>query len=244
MEFEPVWLDTHEGICRLAAELRVLAAERAAGVAAAERDGEPKEEVVKAASAAGLLRIGVDTEWADPEGDTDAVSGNGVAAGGKGSGRSKAEASARLAVVQLAVHGRAWVIDALNGDCAAELGKLLRWMLESEGECQVLGFAFQGDIAMLRPLCGAEMEVRTLVDLQLLGRLTGERDTPSLKKVCVRTIGKGLDKAQQCSDWARRPLERAQFLYAALDAHVLLSVHDALLLQRETKSRDGGREVN
>ena len=38
-----------------------------------------------------------------------------------------------------------------------------------------------------------------------------------------------LDKTQQCSDWARRPLEQEQFVYAALDAHILLQVYEALL---------------
>ena len=54
-------------------------------------------------------------------------------------------------------------------------------------------------------------------------------DTPSLRRVCARTIGVRLDKAQQCSDWARRPLLQEQFTYAALDAHILLQVYEALL---------------
>ena len=65
--------------------------------------------------------------------------------------------------------------------------------------------------------------------MQVLGRRPGE-DTPSLQKVCARTIGRRLDKTQQCSKWSRRPLEREQFLYAALDAHILLDVHEALVL--------------
>ena len=48
-------------------------------------------------------------------------------------------------------------------------------------------------------------------------------------RVCARTIGLQLDKKQQCSDWARRPLEQEQFVYAALDAHILLQVYEALL---------------
>ena len=98
-------------------------------------------------------------------------------------------------------------------------------MLQTEAVV-VLGFAFAGDLLVLRPLCG-EVAARNLVDLQTLGRQPGE-DTPSLRKVCARTVRRRLDKTQQCSDWARRPLLREQFLYAALDAHVLLGVHDAL----------------
>ena len=56
-------------------------------------------------------------------------------------------------VVQLAVRGRAWVVDALGAGCAAPLGELVRWLLEGE-DATVLGFAFGGDLAVLRPLCG------------------------------------------------------------------------------------------
>eukprot|EP00966_Prymnesium_polylepis_P170292 3936418-Prymnesium_polylepis.1 len=80
---------------------------------------------------------------------------------------------------------------------------------------------------MLRPICGGELEARSLVDLQVLATAKAE-DTPSLQRVCARTLGVRLDKAEQCSDWARRPLEASQFEYAALDAHVLLEVHDVL----------------
>ena len=48
--------------------------------------------------------------------------------------------------------------------------------------------------------------------VQALGRQRGEKDTPSLRKVVARTLGLRLDKEQQCSEWARRPLEPAQFL--------------------------------
>ena len=95
--------------------------------------------------------------------------------------------------------------------------------------CQVLvlGFAFRGDLVVLEPLCGAGMRVDSLVDLQRLGRTDGE-STPSLRRVCARALGLRLDKSMQCSDWGRRPLTRRQFVYAALDAHVLLRVYDAL----------------
>ena len=154
-----------------------------------------------------MLRVGIDTEWTDSAGE-------GV--------------PPLIAVVQLAVDERAWVIDALGSESTRHsLGALLRWMLEGDS-IVTLGFAFAGDLAAMRPLCGGtELCASSLIDLQVLGRLAGE-DTPSLKKVCARTIARHLDKTEQCSDWARRPLRRAQFLYAALDAHVLLGVHTAL----------------
>jgi len=140
--------------------------------------------------------------------------------------RRGAHRPAVVAVVQLAIEGHAWVIDAL-GEGRAALSELIIWMLGSSSVL-VLGFAFAGDLVVLRPLCGV-VEAPRLVDLQVLGRRPGE-DTPSLQKVCARTIGRRLDKTQQCSKWSRRPLEREQFLYAALDAHILLDVHEALVL--------------
>ena len=211
MPFEPTWVDTSDAIRALHAELRALAHHRAAPSGS---DADPS---------AGPLRIGVDTEWAD--GPTEG-------------------SSPVLAVVQLAIDEQAWVIDALSNDGAesgggarAALGELLRWMLDeaSPSKIMVLGFAFSGDLAVLRPICGGgALSARTLVDVQALAHHPGE-NTPSLKKVCARALGKGLDKAQQCSEWARRPLAREQFVYAALDAHVLLGLHTAL------QSRGRGR---
>ena len=135
-------------------------------------------------------------------------------------------ASPRVAVVQVAVSDQVWVLDALAA--GPETGALLRWALACE-EVAVLGFAFSGDLAVLRTLCGGgELCASSLVDVQTLAMRPGE-DMPSLRRVCARTIGLQLDKTQQCSDWARRPLEQEQFVYAALDAHILLQVYEALL---------------
>ena len=131
-----------------------------------------------------------------------------------------------MAVVQVAVRDQVWVLDALAA--GPETGSLLQWALACK-DVAVLGFAFIGDLAVLRPLCGGgALSASSLVDVQTLAMRPGE-DMPSLRRVCGRTIGVRLDKAEQCSDWARRPLEPAQFLYAALDAHILLPVYEALL---------------
>lgn len=46
----------------------------------------------------------------------------------------------------------------------------------------------------------------------------------SLKAVCARELGLELDKAEQTSDWTRRPLTKRQAAYAAMDVEVLLQL--------------------
>jgi ATP-dependent Lhr-like helicase len=52
----------------------------------------------------------------------------------------------------------------------------------------------------------------------------------SLAMVCERELGLVLDKAEQTSNWAHRPLDADQLRYAALDAEVLLALYDRLVL--------------
>ena len=221
--FEPTWLATAAEITALHSHLLALSHANSHG-----------------GRGQGRLRVGIDTEWVDGDASDDEEvsapasdqthtdeSPSETRAGGRrhDERRRRGAPPPAVAVVQLAIETHAWVIDAL-GDGRDALAKLLSWMLQNES-LVLLGFAFAGDLIVLKPLCG-EVDARNLVDLQTLARRAGE-DTPSLQKVCARTIGRRLDKAQQCSDWARRPLLREQFLYAALDAHALLGVHDALV---------------
>jgi ribonuclease D len=50
----------------------------------------------------------------------------------------------------------------------------------------------------------------------------------SLAVVCERELGFTLDKEAQTSNWSRRPLDAEQLRYAALDAEVLLLLHEKL----------------
>ncbi len=49
-----------------------------------------------------------------------------------------------------------------------------------------------------------------------------------LSDLCQYLLGKALDKSEQFSNWARRPLRPAQKHYAALDAHCQLAIYERL----------------
>ncbi len=61
----------------------------------------------------------------------------------------------------------------------------------------------------------------------------------SLAMVCERELGIALDKSSQTSNWSRRPLDGQQLLYAALDAEVLLTLHERFrMLPNPSEGRD------
>jgi ATP-dependent Lhr-like helicase len=63
----------------------------------------------------------------------------------------------------------------------------------------------------------------------------------SLAMVCERELGIALDKSSQTSNWSRRPLDADQLRYAAVDAEVLLQLHERLSGTDQAASpADGG----
>lgn len=59
----------------------------------------------------------------------------------------------------------------------------------------------------------------------------------NLAKLC---IGKKLDKSNQFSNWAQRPLRKEQLQYAALDAYCLLEIYDVIRKQLVKLKLDPG----
>ncbi|HRG95116.1 MAG TPA: DEAD/DEAH box helicase [Polyangiaceae bacterium] len=128
-----------------------------------------------------------------------------------------------LCLVQLATAERTYLVDPFA------VGSLdpLRDVLAAETPAKVIHNArFER-----RVLGSLGLELGGVFDtLEASRRLRG-RDIlggHGLAMVCERELGLTLDKAEQTSNWSRRPLDGAQLRYAASDAEVLLLLHERL----------------
>ena len=80
------------------------------------------------------------------------------------------------------------------------------------------GYATREDLRLI----GGGHNWRNVVDLQ-----PPRAQQPSLQRTAAATLGVYVDKAEQCSEWDRRPLSASQLAYAALDARLCLDLADA-----------------
>merc|ERR1712217_401427 len=134
-------------------------------------------------------------------------------------------------IVQLAISDHIWVVDtAVLND---ELQHFFRWVF-AEARLRIIGFSVSHDIARLRVLIGDDERKESnfdILDLQNLAMQGQHKShTLGLQSVVALYLGLLLDKTEQCSDWDRRPLTKAQLQYAAADAYVLLDVAAAMNL--------------
>ena len=122
--------------------------------------------------------------------------------------------TAAATLLQVATPQTVYLVDlaALDGDAAAVVYAAVA------GARAVLAYGFASDATRLRRAAPAAPDPATwrIRDLK--------RSEAGLAAVCATRLGTRLDKAEQRSDWGRRPLSPAQRAYAALDAHVLLQV--------------------
>ena len=121
-----------------------------------------------------------------------------------------------LCLIQIATPLRVYLIDPLAVDSLEPL----RRSLSATGPVKVIHNAsFEK-----RVLLAVGFEIDNVVDTMEISRerhgdvLGGH----SLAMVCERELGLMLDKAEQTSNWGRRPLSDEQLRYATLDAEVLL----------------------
>lgn len=127
-----------------------------------------------------------------------------------------------LCTVQFADREVNYVIDAL---AIRDLSPL-REVLENPTVLKIIHNA-EFERQMFAPL---RMKIEPVFDTLVASRRK-PRKTPvngghRLDEVCERELGIFLDKKLQTSDWTARPLTSEQLRYAAVDAEVMLPLHD------------------
>ena len=131
----------------------------------------------------------------------------------------------RVALVQLGFReeGRAQVavIDALAG---LDL-TVLRMPLELSSRTKVIHNASYDAVRLARHY---QIFTSPIYDTMLAARRGGEKKC-SLQAQVAAHLGIQLDKAEQRSDWSRRPLSHEQLNYAALDATCTLMLYEKQL---------------
>lgn len=137
----------------------------------------------------------------------------------------------RLCLVQLAAESETFLVDALS---IADLGPLCK-VLETPAITKIIhNGAFE-----TRILAGRDIHLRGIYDTLKVSRDRRGRKRDGghgLAAVCQRELNEVISKGQQKSNWKRRPLSQAQLDYAALDAEVLLRLHDVF----ESPNQSGG----
>jgi ATP-dependent Lhr-like helicase len=123
-----------------------------------------------------------------------------------------------LCLLQVSDGDRTWIVDPFEVDRLEPLADVLA---AERPEKVIHNAAFERSV-----LAKHGIEINGVYDTLVESRLRDPRADGghSLRAVCARELGMELDKAEQTSDWARRPLSDAQVRYASLDARVLLGL--------------------
>lgn len=131
---------------------------------------------------------------------------------------SEAASSApRLALLQLAIDGRCFVVDALRLRDLSPLAEVV----DNRGIRTLL----HGAGADLRVMAERELFVTHYYDLEAISRSVFGQHELSLAAMLMRAFNTRLDKSLQRTDWTRRPLPPAMVAYAARDAEMTLALN-------------------
>jgi ribonuclease D len=133
----------------------------------------------------------------------------------------------RLAVIQVAVPGRAAVIDATTVD-----PRSLRGLIAGPGVA--VTHAGDQDFEIMERACGARPS--RVFDTQIAAGFLGY-GSASLATLVREFLGRPMDKGPRLSDWFQRPLSAEQVAYAEADVAHLLDLRAVL----EARLADLGR---
>ena len=128
-----------------------------------------------------------------------------------------ASSSPRLALLQLAIDGHCFVVDALRLRDLSPLAEVV----DNRGIRTLL----HGAGADLRVMAERELFVTYYYDLEAISRSVFGQHESSLAAMLMRAFNTRLDKSLQRTDWTRRPLPPAMVAYAARDAEMTLALY-------------------
>ena len=128
-----------------------------------------------------------------------------------------ASSTPRLALLQLAIDGQCFVVDALRLRDLSPLvdvvdNRNIRTLLHGAG-------------ADLRVMAERGLFVTHYYDLEAISRSIFGQHESSLAAMLMRAFNARLDKSLQRTDWTRRPLPPAMVAYAARDAEMTLALY-------------------
>lgn len=123
----------------------------------------------------------------------------------------------RLALLQLAVDGQCFIVDALRLRNLQALNAVI-----ADRSTLVL---LHGAGADLRVMTERGLDVAHYYDLEASSRSVFGQHESSLAAMLQRAFNVRLDKSLQRTDWTRRPLPPAMVAYAARDAEMTLALY-------------------
>lgn len=126
-------------------------------------------------------------------------------------------ASQRLALLQLALDGQCFVVDALRLNDLSPLSAVV--------ENPAIIILLHGAAADLRVMAERGLKVAHYYDLEAACRSIFGQHESSLAAMLQRAFHVRLDKSLQRTDWTRRPLPPAMVAYAARDAEMTLALY-------------------
>jgi hypothetical protein len=133
--------------------------------------------------------------------------------------------SMRLALLQLAVEGQCYVIDALRLHDLLPLAEIV-----ANPAYLILLYGASAD---MRVMSERGLDVAHYCDLEAASRSIFGQQESSLAGMLRRAFNIRLDKSLQRTDWTRRPLPPAMVAYAARDAEMTLALYNWLHLHFE-----------
>ena len=99
-----------------------------------------------------------------------------------------------------------------------------------------LAFSLHNDTSKIEKELGEFFnQPEKVIDITSIYEENFNKKCPSLNDLSVKFYKKSICKYFQCSNWNKRPLNKGQLHYAALDSHILLDFYKKILEKKKTK---------